>query len=99
MNVRQVRWHLEAGAEAEAAARWYRERSAATAERFVGEIKQAIETILEAPQRWPVGFRSTRKVKLPCFPFLVVYRESDQTIAILAIAHGRRRPGYWKGRA
>jgi toxin ParE1/3/4 len=97
MNARQVRWDLEAGAEVEA--RWYRERSAAAAERFVEEIKQAIETILEAPRRWLTGSRSTRKVKLPCFPFLVVYRESDQAIEILAIAHGRRRPGYWKERA
>lgn len=99
MNVRRARWHLEASVEAEVATRWYRERSAAAAERFVGEIKQAIETILEAPQRWPMGFRGTRKLKLPCFPFLVIYRESDLTIEVLAIAHGSRRPGYWMERA
>jgi len=82
MNARQVRWHLEAGAEVEAAARWYRERSATAAERFVGEIKRAIERILEAPQRWPTGVRGTRKVKLPSFPFLIIYRESDHAIAV-----------------
>ena len=101
MNVRQVRWHPEAGAEVEAAARWVppRERSAAAAERFVEEIKQAMGRFLEVSQRWPTGFRGTRNVKLPSFPFLISYRKSDHTIAVLAIVHGRRRPGYWMERA
>jgi hypothetical protein len=32
------------------------------------------------------------------FPFFVVFRETDIRIEIVAIAHGRRRPGYWLGR-
>jgi toxin ParE1/3/4 len=99
MNVRRVWVHPDATAETDPAVRWYRERSATAAERFVREINQAIDRILEAPQRWPTGFRGTRKVKLPCFPFLLIYRESDHTLAVLAIAHGRRRPGYWSERA
>ena len=99
MNVRRVWVHPHATAETEAAVRWYRERSITAAERLVGEINQAIERILEAPERWPTGLRGTRKVKLPSFPFLIIYRESDHTIAVLAVAHGRRGPGYWKERA
>jgi plasmid stabilization system protein ParE len=76
-----------------------RERSAAAAERFVEEIKQAMGRFLEVSQRWPTGFRGTRNVKLPSFPFLISYRKSDHTIAVLAIVHGRRRPGYWMERA
>ena len=98
MNVRRVWVHPQAAAETEAAISWYREHSATAAERFVGEVNQVIDRILEAPKRWPTGFRSTRKVKLPCFPFLVIYRESDHIIEVLAIAHGRRRPGYWASR-
>jgi toxin ParE1/3/4 len=99
MNIRRVWVHPDATAETDAAVRWYRERSAAAAERLVEEINEAIDRILEAPHRWPTGFRGTRKVKLPCFPFLVIDRESDDTLAVLAFAHGRRRPGYWMERA
>jgi plasmid stabilization system protein ParE len=99
MNERRVWVHPGATAETEAAVCWYRERSATAADRLVEEINQAIDRILEAPQRWPAGFRGTRKVKLPCFPFLVIYRESDDTLAALAIAHARRRPEYWQERA
>jgi plasmid stabilization system protein ParE len=90
--------HPDAVDEAEAAARWYRERSPRAAKRFVEEVNQVIERILEAPHRWPRGIKGTRKLNLPCFPFAVVYWEGNGHIRILAVAHGRRRPGYWKGR-
>lgn len=95
---RQVFLHPAAVEEAEAATRWYRERSPRAAARFVEEIIHVIDKILAAPQRWPAGPRGTRKVKLPCFPFVVIYRESGHSIQVLAVAHGRRRPGYWKNR-
>jgi len=90
--------HPEALEEAVSAARWYRERSPLTAKRFAAELNQVIDNILDAPHRWPVSARGTRKVKLPCFPYLVIYRAKDDGVLVLAIAHGHRRPGYWKTR-
>lgn len=94
----QVSFHPAAIEEAEAAARWYRQRSARAAARFLDEINSVIDRILGAPLRWPEGPLGTRRARLPCFPFIVIYRESGDTIQILAFAHGRRRPGYWKKR-
>ena len=98
MTAREISFHPAALDEAEAAARWYGQRSLRAASRFVDEINQVIERILESPERWPRGARGTRKAKLPCFPFIVVYRRAEEMIQILAVAHGRRRPGYWKTR-
>lgn len=98
MTPTKFSFHPAAIDEAEASARWYRERSSVAAARFVAELNQAIDRILEAPERWPHGARGTRKVKLPCFPFLVIYRVSEGAVLILAVAHGRRRPDYWKKR-
>ena len=69
MTVKQISFHPDAIDEAEAAARWYRQRSVRAAARFVDEVNEAIERIVAAPKRWPLGPRGTRKVKLPCFPF------------------------------
>ena len=91
-------FHPGALDEAVSAAHWYRDRSPLAAARFVAELNQAIDRILEAPHRWPRSLRGTRKLKLPCFPFLVIYRETEESILILAVAHGHRRPGYWKDR-
>lgn len=98
MTITKVVFHPEAIEEAEAAARWYRERSPQAAARFVAEIHLVIDRILAAPDRWSRGSHGTRKLKLPCFPFLVTYREVQDVIQILAVAHGKRLPGYWKKR-
>lgn len=98
MTIQDFYLHPAAVEEAEAAARWYRQRSPRAAKRFVDELNLVIDRILEAPHRWPRGTSGTRKLNLPCFPFAVVYWESEDHIRILAVAHGRRRPGYWKNR-
>src|ERR1700687_3886545 len=94
----QLSLHPAAVEDAELATRWYRERSPIAAARFADEVNQAINKILAAPHRWPLGSHGTRKAKLPCFPFAVIYLESENRIQILAVAHGRRRPGYWRNR-
>ena len=90
--------HPAAVEEAEKATRWYRQRSAHAGAQFVEEVNHAIDRILAAPQRWPAGPYGTRKFLLHRFPFAVVYRELPSVIQVLAVAHGHRRPGYWKTR-
>ncbi len=98
MTATQFFLHPAAIEEAESAARWYRKRSPLTAARFVEQLNHVIDKIIEAPQRWAQGARGTRKVKVPSFPFFVVYTEAEGVVHVLAVAHGRRRPGYWKNR-
>lgn len=90
---------LEAAAsEYEAAVAWYFERSPVVADKFVAEINRAIENIEKNPQRWPTYLIDTRRFFLRHFPFTVIYRELSTIIQIIAVAHGHRRPGYWKRR-
>jgi plasmid stabilization system protein ParE len=98
MTSRAVEFHEEASLESAAATEWYLERSEMAASRFVTELKRAIALIAEAPQRWPTGVHGTRKFLLKRFPFSVVYREFPSKIQVVAVAHGHRRPGYWKNR-
>jgi toxin ParE1/3/4 len=98
MANKEVEFHEAAGEEFEAAFDWYLKRSASAAARFTSELGRAITSIAEAPQRWPAGIHGTRKFLLRRFPFAVVYRELPSIIQVLAIAHGHRRPGYWKQR-
>jgi plasmid stabilization system protein ParE len=39
-----------------------------------------------------------RRALLKTYPYAVVFREGEEEILILAIAHGKRRPGYWRKR-
>ena len=98
MSSRQIDVHPEAVAEALAAAQWYRERSAFAADAFLAELDRAVERIAENPEMQSHYVRGTRRCLLQRFPFYLVYREVAGKLEIVAIAHGRRRPGYWKNR-
>jgi len=98
MDAKRVHFHPAARAEYAAALDWYQARSAVAAARFADEITQAIATIAEAPHRWPKHVHGARKFPLHVFPFIVIYRERLDAIQVLAVAHGHRRPDYWKDR-
>ena len=99
MKARQIEIHPEAVAEAEAAIDWYAERSSRAPTAFMEELDKAIESIREAPKRWPIFDLDCRRFPLFRFPYFIVYYEkSDSLVRILAVAHGRRRPGYWRSR-
>lgn len=93
-----VNLHPSALAELHFAIAWYLERNEPAAIKFAAEVDHAIELIQNSPGRWPRGEHSTRRFVLQRFPYALIYRETNSTIQILAVAHGHRRPGYWKGR-
>jgi len=98
MAVKSVEFLDEASAEYEAAFDWYFARSDSSAANFAAELAHAVSMIAESPQRWPAGPYGTRRFLLHRFPYAVVYRELPSTIQVVAVAHGRRRPGFWKTR-
>lgn len=91
-------FHPAAAAELESAFEWYRARDERIAAAFSTEVSHAIEMIARAPRRWPRSGINLRKFVLRRFPFLILYRELPSSIQIVAVAHGRRRPGYWERR-
>jgi toxin ParE1/3/4 len=93
-----IDFHPEARLEADAAFEHYRERSTKAAERFYLELERASTAIQNAPESWAAYLRGTRRYLLKRFPFVVVYRATENRIEIIAVAHGHRRPGYWADR-
>jgi hypothetical protein len=39
-----------------------------------------------------------RRLLVDRFPYALVFVESETEIRVLAVAHTRRRPGYWRSR-
>jgi plasmid stabilization system protein ParE len=98
MSPTNLEFHPRAIVEARAARRWYARRSPAVAGRFVTQLDHAMAQIAAAPQQWPAYLQGTRFYRLHRFPYLVVYRELPASVQIIAVAHTRRRPGYWRRR-
>jgi plasmid stabilization system protein ParE len=84
--------------EANAATVWYMERSQAAARRFRDELLAGLASAASAPLSHPVYMQETRRVFLKRFPYFIVYFVGREEIYVVAIAHARRRPGYWEHR-
>lgn len=83
--------------ELRAAADWYSEREAGLGEDLVIEVDRTLATVLQAPHRnalWREG-RPYRKAFVRRFPYVVFYLEAGDVVLVLAIAHRKRKPGYW----
>jgi len=93
-----VEVHPLAADEAEAAERWYRERNETAATGFRSELDRVVGLISERPEAWPPYIGNTRRVVLRRFPILVVYRLLGERVQVVAVAHARRRPAYWRER-
>jgi plasmid stabilization system protein ParE len=98
MTSKRLEFLEHAAREYEAAIDWYFERSPVAAQKFAAEVNRAIDNIAKSPHRWPAYLIGTRRFFLRHFPFTVIYREQPSSIQIIAVAHGHRRPGYWKSR-
>lgn len=98
MATNDLKWHPDAVAEAEEARDWYAARSPLAARGFLLELESAVNAVCEAPVRWPPYLHGTRRLVFPHrYPFSLVYRPGPP-IEIIAVAHSRRRPGFWRRR-
>lgn len=98
MSKAQANFLPQAVAEARAARQWYGVWSQLASTAFFTELDHEMEQIRETPSRWPPYLEGTRRYLLQRFPFFVVHLEHGDTVQILALAHGKRKPGYWKSR-
>ena len=94
----EVEFHPAARREAEDAQAWYEERSLLAASAFLREVSIAVQRIRQTPDRYPAAEAGARRILLDQFPFTIYYRVKSDTLTVIAVAHQKRRPGYWSGR-
>ena len=94
-----VFFHPEAEAEFIAAARYYEGQAPNLGAEFVTAVEAAFEGLVGFPEKGrPFGSR-LRRVLVRGFPYSLIYRAEPARVLIVAVAHVRRRPGYWRARA
>jgi len=92
----------EADAAMVEAARWYERNRIGLGLEFLAAVDAAVTRVEENPRigsRTPgVDDEDIRRVFVRRFPYHVVYIELPDRLQVLAVAHDRRRPGYWLAR-
>ena len=106
-----IRVHESARRERIHAKRRYAQHDAGVATRFDDALRNVLVRIKEAPNQFPehaliavpteagpLFFAVRRALFSKPFPYVVFFYIRQHTAIVLAIAHARRRPGYWSER-
>jgi plasmid stabilization system protein ParE len=93
----RVEFHPEADAELSAQFEFYQQQQAGLGHRFYLEVLACVDWLRENPTL-PRARKGFRRINLKVFPFYIAYVVEADVIWVLAVAHGSRKPGYWKGR-
>ena len=81
------------------AAEWYRARDSDLSNRFLDEVYRVLALIERFPNLggpvFGVPDANVRQLPVSDFPFQVVFKRRKYETTVLAIAHDRKKPGYW----
>jgi plasmid stabilization system protein ParE len=96
-------FEADAVAEFEDAAAWYEREREGYGALFVWEVRRAVDRAAALPRSGPRvpgtdPERDVRRFVVRRFPYLVITAIVAGQRAVVAVAHGRRRPGYWRDR-
>ena len=88
----------EALSEFEDAFSWYAQRSQLAAESFRTAVFEKVDALEHEADMWPRDHDGIHYSALNRFPYTLHFEIEGSTVTVLAIAHHRRRPSFWKAR-
>lgn len=97
--MREVDFHPGARSDYDESFDWYAQRSQRAAIAFATAIDEVIERISVDPDRFLRLDDLHGECPVMRFPFRVIFRKQENRLVIVAIAHAKRHPVYWRGRA
>ena len=95
---RPLRFDPAAQRELNEAADFYDAEDPGLGGAFLDAAERAFEQIQALSESSPISLVPVRIKVLSAFPFSVIYWVTEEVIIVLAVAHHRRRPEYWRGR-
>lgn len=94
-----VSFHRLALRELRRALAWYRQRDRNVAIRFQTAVENAVDRMAADPESLPIEHRQARRIRVRRFPYRFIFESlGDDRIFVIAVAHDRRRSGYWRRR-
>ena len=90
-----IRLLREAEEELELAASYYEAAEPGLGRALIAAVLRAAELIVEHPLAGRIERGDIRVRSVPRFPYRIYYRVTAAEIIVVAIAHRRRRPGFW----
>ncbi len=96
--MRRVSFHEDADAEMVEAAQYYERRAFGLGLSFLDAVHDAVDKVLLEPEAYERVGDELRQKLVKRFPYSLLYAIDGEQIRIVAVAHQKRRPGYWRSR-
>jgi plasmid stabilization system protein ParE len=93
------RFLLPAEEEMTEASLFYEAASSGLGASLLDEVDRVINVLREHPELGQLVGQEIRRALLHNFPFSLIYSVEVDAILIVAVAHQRRRPDYWRNRS
>lgn len=92
----RIRFLDVAQAEFDEAVAHYNQERPGLGNEFLTEVLKSLDRIARFPKAWRPLSKRTRRCQLRRFPYGIIYQQQDNDLVIVALAHLRRKPEYWK---
>ena len=78
---------------------YYETKRAGLGASYLTEFETIMPAVSENPHRYPVEKQpDIRRVRMKRFPYNILFREFEDSVQVLAVAHMRRHPQHWQSR-
>lgn len=96
--MKQITFHEDARAELAEASHYYEDRVPGLGQALIVDVEKAVSEILGHPKGYKLISKNLRRKVLSRFPYSLIYAVELDRIRIMAVAHHKRRPEYWRYR-
>jgi plasmid stabilization system protein ParE len=94
----RVLFTAAARADLDDALAWYDEHAPQITPQFRAALRVVVRRITENPRQFAPSLHGTRRALLRRFPYLVIFRETNEAAYVVAVFHTSRDPRTWQNR-
>ena len=94
--MKPIRFHPDAEVELADAAQYYEQSRSGLGVDFLTEVELVLGQLTATPEAFPQISKRTRRKSLWRFPYNLIYAIYPDRLRIIAVAHQKRRPFYWR---
>jgi hypothetical protein len=95
---RTLRYHPLFDCDVREAAGWYDRRSPGLGDAFVEVVRQGVADVIKDPQRYALSPGGSQYIRLPRFPYVVLFESTEVELLMLGVLHTARSIEKWRER-
>jgi len=93
-----IEFHPKASEELATSSDFYETRVVGLGDEFLNEVERIVQVLEDTPMLGIELVTPFRRAVLRRFPFSLIYAVQNNSLGVVAVAHQRLKPGYWKER-